>query len=115
MSRITNAFERMQLSLACPICHKALVNTRIVSECGHFSCQDCVLYEIGEKGRCPQCQLPAIVKNLQPYHTLHILSVCLQKLRSSTYNPNMKVASCSFADDEKHTTSDVELHPLDNM
>ncbi|KAG2188235.1 hypothetical protein INT44_000987 [Umbelopsis vinacea] len=100
MSRITNAFERMQLSLACPICHKALVNTRIVSECGHFSCQDCVLYEIGEKGRCPQCQLPAIVKNLQPYHTLDILSVCLQKLRSSTYNSNVKVASCSFADDE---------------
>ncbi|CAO3675512.1 unnamed protein product [Umbelopsis ramanniana] len=90
----------MQLSLACPICHKTLLNTRIVSECGHFSCRDCVLYEIGQKGRCPQCQLPAIMKNLQPYHALDMLSTCLQKLRSSTHDSYMEAAACSFADNE---------------
>ncbi|KAG2182063.1 hypothetical protein INT43_006989 [Umbelopsis isabellina] len=50
--------------------------------------------------------MPAIMKNLQPYPPLDILSQCVQKLRIIKTSRDEMLASCSFTDDKYGSISD---------
>jgi hypothetical protein len=52
-----------------------------VIECGHLFCKDCVLPLLGTSCQCPECNMPAIVKNCKINPSQSVLVECVDKLQ----------------------------------
>ncbi|KAH8549445.1 hypothetical protein BGW37DRAFT_469400 [Umbelopsis sp. PMI_123] len=73
--------------------------------CQSSAFSECVQDEVGSKNRCPECGLPAIMRNLQANRPIDALSECVQKLRPMKERHESLLASCSFSDEKEH------IHP----